>query len=55
MDNMVKKSRAKKARLAKKIKQNRRIPVLAILKTHRKIQQNKFARDWKHKKLRIKD
>jgi large subunit ribosomal protein L39e len=52
---MVKKSRAKKTKLAKKIKQNKRIPLLAVLRTHRKIQQNKFARDWKHKKLRIKD
>ncbi len=52
---MVKKSRLKKSRLAKKLKQNRRLPLLAILRTHRKLQQNKFARDWKHKKLRIKD
>jgi len=40
--------------LGKKLKENRRIPVLAILRTHRKIEYNKFQRDWRHRKLRIR-
>jgi len=28
--------------------------VLAILRTHRKIEYNKFQRDWRHRKLRIR-
>ncbi len=51
---MGKKTESKKTRLAKKLKQNRRLPLVAILKTHRKLQSNKFARDWKHRKLRLK-
>lgn len=52
---MSKKSLTKKMRLAKKRKQNRRIPTLAIMKTHRHVQFNKFQRDWRRRKLRIKD
>ncbi len=50
---MSKKSVEKKLRLGKKLKENRRIPVLAMLRTHRKIEYNKFQRDWRHRKLRI--
>ncbi len=42
-----------KMRLGKKLKRNRRMPVLAVVRTHRRIQQNKFQRDWRRKKLRI--
>lgn len=52
---MSKKSMKKKLMLGKSLKMSRRIPVLAILRTHRKIESNKFRRDWKHKKLRIKE
>ena len=61
---MVKKSRAKKARLAKKIKQNLEkynlapqsdAPFYTVHDFSSPINGNDFARDWKHKKLRIKD
>lgn len=51
---MSKKTLEKKLRLGKRMKQNRRIPVLVMLRTHRRIQSNKFQRDWKHRKLKIK-
>ncbi|MGC8676295.1 MAG: 50S ribosomal protein L39e [Candidatus Micrarchaeia archaeon] len=51
---MGKKSLKKKLMLGKKLKQNRRVPVLAMLRTHRKISYNKFQRDWRHRKLKIK-
>lgn len=52
---MGKKSARKKQRLGSKLKQNRRIPVLAILRTHRRIQSNLFQRDWRRRKLSISD
>jgi len=51
---MSKKSAKKKQMLGKQLKRNRRIPVLAMLRTHRKISYNKFQRDWRHRKLKIK-
>lgn len=51
---MSKKTRAKKSSLGNRLKRNRRVPVLAILRTHRKLQHNLFQRDWRHRKLRIK-
>jgi large subunit ribosomal protein L39e len=50
-----KKSLKKKMRLGKALKRNRRIPVLAMVRTRRKIQHNKFQRDWRSRKLRIKE
>lgn len=50
---MSKKSREKKVRLGKKIKQARRIPLVAMLKTHRKKQFNLFARNWRRHKLKM--
>ena len=50
---MSKKSVDKKLKLGKKLKENRRVPVLAMLRTHRRILYNKFQRDWRHRKLRI--
>ncbi|MGC9037321.1 MAG: 50S ribosomal protein L39e [Candidatus Micrarchaeia archaeon] len=50
---MSKKSLKKKLMLGKRLKQNRRIPVLALLRTHRRIAFNKFQRDWRHRKLRL--
>lgn len=52
---MGKKSSKKKAMLGSKLKQNRRIPVLAVLRTHRRIQQNRFQRSWRNQKLGIKE
>ncbi len=51
---MGKKEARKKSRLGKALKRNRRIPILAIVRTHRRIEYNKFQRDWRHRKLRIK-
>ncbi|MCL5427886.1 MAG: 50S ribosomal protein L39e [Candidatus Marsarchaeota archaeon] len=52
---MGKKSQNRKARLGKKLKQNRRIPVLATLRTHRRVQYNRMQRNWRNRKLRLKD
>ena len=51
---MGKKSLKKKMMLGNKLKANRRIPVLAVLRTHRKVQFNMFKRDWRRRKLSIK-
>lgn len=48
-----KKTLSKKMRLAKMRKQNRRMPVLAVVRTHRKVQYNRFQRDWRRRKMRI--
>lgn len=52
---MSKKSAMKKRMLGKRMKQNRRIPLLAIVRTHRRVGYNKFRRDWRHRKLKIKE
>ncbi|MCL4365221.1 MAG: 50S ribosomal protein L39e [Candidatus Marsarchaeota archaeon] len=52
---MGKKTLRKKMRLGRKLKQNGRMPVLAVLKTHRRIQYNKKQRDWRRRKLRISE
>lgn len=52
---MSKKSFKKKIALGKQMKRNRRLPVLAMVRTHRRLQSNKFARDWRHRKLKIKE
>ena len=50
---MGKKSNLKKQRLGKALKKSRRIPLMAIVRTHRKIQSNNFARNWRRTKLKI--
>ena len=52
---MTKKTQLKKMRLGHKLKQSRRTPLLARLRTHRKMQQNLYARNWRRQKLRIKE
>ncbi|HUC38725.1 MAG TPA: hypothetical protein VL944_01175 [Candidatus Acidoferrum sp.] len=52
---MTKKSRTKKMRLGKEMKKSRRIPLLAIVRTHRRVQQNLFGRNWRRHKLKIED
>ena len=52
---MSKKTQLKKMRLAKKMKQGRRTPTLATMRTHRRVQQNLFQRNWRRTKMRIKD
>ena len=48
---MSKKTAYKKKRLGKKLKQTRRMPLLATLRTHRKLQQNRFSRNWRSQKI----
>jgi ribosomal protein L39E len=52
---MTKKTSYEKRRLGKKLKQSRRMPVLATIRTHRRIQFNMFSRDWRHKKIKKVD
>ena len=52
---MSKKSINRKRRLGKKLKQNRRMPLLASLRTHRRLQSNRFARNWRSQKMRIEE
>jgi len=49
---MGKKSRAKKMRLAKAQRQNRRLPVFVIPRTDRRVQSNIKRRAWRTQKLR---
>ncbi len=51
---MGKKTMKKKMMLGKKLKQSRRIPLLAILRTHRRISNNRKQRDWRRSKLKLK-
>lgn len=50
---MSKKSQLKKKMLGHKLKQARRLPALARIRTHQRLQQNLFGRDWRHRKMRI--
>jgi ribosomal protein L39E len=50
---MSKKSRDKKMMLGKKLKQSRKLPLLASLRTHRKLQSNAFSRNWRRSKLKL--
>ena len=52
---MTKKSNLKKKRLGKELKKSRRMPLLASMRTHRRLQSNLFARNWRKTKLRIED
>ena len=52
---MSKKSNLKKQRLGKELKKSRRIPLLTIVRTHRRIQSNAFARNWRRQKLNVED
>lgn len=44
----------KKKSLGKMLKRNKRVPALAVIRTHRRVQYNKLQRDWRRRKLRIK-
>lgn len=48
------KTPALKVKLAKALKQNRRIPVFVVARTKRKITFNRKTRNWRQKKLGIK-
>ncbi len=52
---MSKKTVKKKQTLGKMLKRNRRMPVLAMVRTHRKKQFNKFQRDWRHKRINAEE
>ena len=52
---MSKRSLDKKKKLAKATRKNRRIPAFVIARTKRKVSQNRFRRDWRTDKLRIKE
>ncbi|MFH0713351.1 MAG: 60S ribosomal protein L39 [Candidatus Micrarchaeota archaeon] len=43
-----------KAKLAKALKQNRRMPVFVVARTDRKITYNRLTRNWRKKKLKLK-
>ncbi|MDP3742624.1 MAG: 50S ribosomal protein L39e [Candidatus Micrarchaeota archaeon] len=43
-----------KTKLAKALKQNRRIPVFVVARTKRKVTFNRKTRNWRQKKLKIK-
>lgn len=50
---MSKNSLRRKQKLGKKLKQSRRLPLLAQLRTHRRLQFNRFSRNWRSQKLHI--
>lgn len=50
---MSKKSRNFKMMLGNRIKRARRLPILASLRTHRRLQSNLFGRDWRRNKLKL--
>jgi len=52
---MSKKTSEKKSRLGKKNKQNKRIPIFVIAKTKRKVTANNRRRDWRSRKLKLKE
>lgn len=52
---MTKKTRSKKMRLGRKLKQSRRMPLLASVRTHRRIQSNRMVRNWRRQKMRLED
>jgi ribosomal protein L39E len=52
---MTKKTHKKKTMLGSRTKRSRRIPVLAQVRTHRRIQYNKFGRSWRRTKLKLKE
>ena len=48
------KSTELKKKLAKAMKQNRRIPVFVVARTKRKVTFNRKMRNWRNKKMKIK-
>jgi ribosomal protein L39E len=52
---MTKKTHKRKLMLGKRAKRSRRMPVLAQVRTHRRIQYNKFGRNWRRTKLKLKE
>lgn len=50
---MSKKSESKKIRLGRAVVKNKRIPAFVIIRTKRKISQNRYRRDWRTDKMRL--
>jgi large subunit ribosomal protein L39e len=46
------KSYAKKSRLLKATRQNRRVPLWVMVKTKRKVSNNPKRRSWRHSRLK---
>ncbi|MCL4411274.1 MAG: 50S ribosomal protein L39e [Candidatus Marsarchaeota archaeon] len=51
---MSKKTFEDKLKLGKHLKKARRIPLLAVLRTHKGIEYNQFTRNWRHTKIKNK-
>ncbi len=49
------KSAARKRKLVKAIRQNRRMPLFVVAKTKRRVTQNRMRRDWRHEKMDLKE
>ncbi|MBI5229263.1 50S ribosomal protein L39e [Candidatus Micrarchaeota archaeon] len=49
------KSPKKKKILAKKMNENRRMPIFVIARTSRKLTRNPLQRNWRRQKLKIKE
>jgi len=45
----------KKKKLAKATRKNKRIPAFVMIRTKRKVTQNRYKRDWRTDKLRIEE
>jgi large subunit ribosomal protein L39e len=52
---MGRKSITKKRRLGKAGRKNRRIPAFVIIRTKRKVSQNRYRRQWRTDKLRVSE
>ena len=48
------KSSARKAVLAKALRQNRRLPIFVMARTNRRITRNPKARSWRFRRLKLK-
>lgn len=48
------KSAELKAKLSKAMRQNRRVPLFAVVKTKRHVIQNKLQRNWRRQKLKLR-
>ena len=49
---MSKKTREFKQKLGRHLKRSRRLPPLASIRTHRRLQMNMFNRDWRKTKIK---
>lgn len=46
---------AKKKKLSRALKKNRRLPPFVMLKTRRRVMTNRYRRDWRTDKLNIQE